>query len=111
MLALVVGLQLLLASCSAEPADLPGHMKPLGSHRDPELVTRIVHAPSVVEFQQEYAQPRRPLVMEGILANTDLIKNWQQDEYLRCVCVLGGHICCKLIEPLHLSVFFQTSVW
>ena len=78
---LVICLRLLLSSGSGE--DLPGHMQPLGSHREPDAVDKIARVLSPEEFSGGYVQPKRPVVFEGLLKSTGVLRNWQNDEYLR----------------------------
>ena len=71
----------LLSLCRSE--DPPGHMQPLGSHMEPKMVDRIAHVPFPEEFYREYVQPKKPVVFGGLLKRTDVLQNWQKDEYLR----------------------------
>lgn len=81
LIGLVVCLCLLLSSGSGE--DLPGHMQPLGSHREPETVDKVARVLSPEEFNREYVQPKRPVVFKGLLRSTSVLRNWQKDDYLR----------------------------
>ena len=72
---------LLLPLCRSD--DPPGHMQPLGSHMEPQMVDRIAHVPFPEEFYHEYMQLKKPVVFEGLLKRTDVLRNWQRDEYLR----------------------------
>lgn len=71
---------LLLGRCYAE---LPGHLQPLGSHMDPELVRRTGHLPSPLEFYENYVAPQTPLIIEGALKGSTVWKDWQSDQYIR----------------------------
>ena len=83
---LSLSLALLLSLCCSGGEDTPpGHMQPLGSHMEPELVRRIDHMPSPQEFYEEFVRPKVPVVLEGLMAKQEVIKNWQSDDYLRCV--------------------------
>lgn len=62
--------------------DPPGHLQPLGSHIDPIIVDRIIEFPSAGQFQQ-YVDEHRPVVIEGLLKETDCFYNWRYDSYLR----------------------------
>ena len=74
---------LVLFSVSAdESSQLPGHMEPLGSHMPPNQLERLVAPPSPLQFA-EYVTRRQPVVMEQLMRDTDVIKNWQNDDYLR----------------------------
>lgn len=64
-------------------SSLPGHMQPLGSHMEPELVRRLDHIITPQEFYEDFVLPKKPVVFEGLMSNTDVVKNWQSDEYLR----------------------------
>ena len=64
-------------------SNLPGHMQPLGSHMEPELVRRLDHMIPPPEFYEDYVVPKRPVIFEGLLSQTDVLKNWQSDDYLR----------------------------
>ena len=72
---------------SADPGywgeELPGHMMPLGSHRAPEMVRRISHLPSPLEFHENYVLPKIPVVIEGALNNSATWRKWQDDQYIR----------------------------
>lgn len=89
--------------CSGEELP-PGHLKPLGAHREPEHVarqvcragiarsfltlwplspSRLTHSPSPHEFYTSYVQPGRPVILEGLLNSTATLFNWGQDSYLR----------------------------
>jgi lysine-specific demethylase 8 len=61
----------------------PGHLKPLGSHREPELVARLSSMPSSREFYFSYVETNTPVLLEGLLNSTHLPQNWGSDEYLR----------------------------
>ena len=58
---------------------LPGHLQPLGAHREPELVARLSHVPSPREFF-DFVQANKPVVIEGVLNATNLLSNWGMDE-------------------------------
>ena len=83
----VIVLLLVLVWNGQADSNLPGHLQPLGSHMPPEYVRRVSHIPSPLEFHREYVSSKTPLLMEGIMKNADVIKNWQNDDYLR----LGVH--------------------
>ncbi len=91
MAALVVLLVIVLLSqslpplCSGDgvPSPIPGHLKPLGSHMDPDMVPRLLHMPSPLEFHEKFVKEGKPVVMEGVMAGTEVLSNWQSDEYLR----------------------------
>ena len=59
----------------------PGHLKPLGSHREPELVASLPAMPSSHDFYFGYAETSTPVLLEGLLNSTQLLQNWGSDEY------------------------------
>lgn len=77
-------LSMLFAVRADESSQLPGHMEPLGSHRPPNQLERLVVPPSPLQFA-EYVTRRQPVVMEQLMRNTEVIKNWQSDDYLKYV--------------------------
>ncbi len=85
LLIFVLLFQFLLPLCSGgdAPPPLPGHMQPLGSHSEPELVPMLAHIPSPLEFREKYVKPGKPVVMKGVMAETEVLGNWQSDDYLR----------------------------
>ena len=88
MAKMLLGIAFLLLSASAdESSRLPaGHMEPLGSHRPPDQLERLVVPPSPLQFAEYVSRPQ-PVVMEQLMGNTDVIRNWQNDNYLRLPCV------------------------
>ena len=68
---------------SAEADSPPGHMQPLGSHMEPKPVTRINYMPTPQEFNQKFVSRKQPVIFEGLMSNQEVIKNWQNDKYLR----------------------------
>ncbi len=74
-----------LLVCNGCYGHLPGHMQPLGSHRDPEPVRRIDHMPSPTEFYEDFMKPKVPVIFEGLLLEEEVLHNWQSDDYLRYV--------------------------
>ena len=75
----------LLSACGGDEFP-PGHLLPLGSHMEPELVARLQATPTSQEFYSNYVQPNRPVLLEGLLNSTGLLENWGSDEYARSVC-------------------------
>ena len=63
-------------------ADPPGHLQPLGSHRDPIVVDHTDAFPSARQFRR-YVTEHRPLVVKGLLKETECFHNWHYDSYLR----------------------------
>jgi lysine-specific demethylase 8 len=61
----------------------PGHLLPLGSHTEPELVARLPAMPSSLQFHTEFVAEGRPVVLEGVLNSTRLLEAWGDDGYLR----------------------------
>ena len=59
----------------------PGHLKPLGSHREPELVARLSAMPSSHDFHFGYAETSTPVLLEGLLNSTQILQTWGSDEY------------------------------
>ena len=51
--------------------------------RPPEAVTRLSHVPSAEEFHENWEKAGQPVVLEGLLKGTEVLGNWQQDDYLR----------------------------
>ncbi|CAI8053640.1 hypothetical protein GBAR_LOCUS29322, partial [Geodia barretti] len=58
----------------------PGHMLPLGSHMEPQLVPRITTVPKPREFHDKYVESSTPVILEGILNSTRLLKTWGDDQ-------------------------------
>ena len=80
---LTIALLLAMSAGADSPQLLPGHMKPLGSHRPPEqLVERLVVPPLPLHFAQ-YVSRRQPVVIERLIENTEVFRNLQSDDYLR----------------------------
>ena len=67
--------------CSTE-TDPPGHLKPLGSHMDPIIVDRTDAFPRAREFRR-YVDEHKPLLVKGLLKETDCFRNWRHDSYIR----------------------------
>lgn len=61
----------------------PGHLLPLGSHTAPINVKRLTYLPSPTEFYLHFVEKRTPVVMEGAVTTTEVLSNWQSDDYLR----------------------------
>ena len=61
----------------------PGHFLPLGSHVAPINVKRLTYLPSPTEFYLHFVEKRTPFVMEGAMTTTEVLSNWQNDDYLR----------------------------
>lgn len=83
VLVLLVDLLLVVSAAELTGEELPGHLKPLGSHMPPEQVRRISYLPTPMEFHQGFVASRTPVIMEGALKNSAVWKLWQDDEYLR----------------------------
>ena len=66
----------------ANGSDLPGHMKPLGSHRPPVQLERLTIPPTPLQFA-EYVSRRQPVLIEQLMSDTQVINNWQNDSYIR----------------------------
>ena len=72
------------ASCqSVTDTVLPGHLKPLGSHRDPDPVdeVQVDEIPSPQDFYEKYVKPSRPLVFRGAAKKFPAFTKWT-DDYL-----------------------------
>ena len=61
----------------------PGHMEPLGSHMPPLEVEVLNSFPDPLSFHSKYVQRNLPVKLKGLMKDTDVLKNWQSDEYLR----------------------------
>ena len=61
----------------------PGHLLPLGSHTAPIDVKRLTYLPSPTDFYLHFVEKRTPVVMEGAMTTTEVLSNWQSDDYLR----------------------------
>ena len=61
----------------------PGHMQPLGSHMPPLEVEVLNSFPDPLSFHSKYVQRNLPVKLKGLMKDTDVLKNWQSDEYLR----------------------------
>lgn len=70
----------------------PGHLQPLGSHREPELVATLSAMPTSRSFYLDYVQTSTPVLLKGVLNSTTLLKNWGNDEYV-------PHIHCTMVAP------------
>ncbi len=86
-------LLLLCNGCTAGDEALPGHMQPLGSHMEPEVVRRIDHMPTPREFWEDFVRPKIPVVLEGLMSGEEVLRNWQSDDYLRYVQTRGYYYC------------------
>ena len=64
---------------------LPGHMQPLGSHREPELVPRVSPEISPVEFHRSYVADRKAVILDQVLVRTGIVEKWGSDDYLRLI--------------------------
>eukprot|EP00057_Strongylocentrotus_purpuratus_P027318 XP_011681792.1 PREDICTED: lysine-specific demethylase 8 [Strongylocentrotus purpuratus] len=64
-------------------ADLPGHLKPLGSHRPPEDpgIDVLHRVPDPLDFFNRYVKDGKPVIFKGAAQNMDSYKLWT-DEYL-----------------------------
>ncbi|XP_030832561.1 bifunctional peptidase and arginyl-hydroxylase JMJD5 [Strongylocentrotus purpuratus] len=64
-------------------ADLPGHLKPLGSHRPPEDpgIDVLHRVPDPLDFFNRYVKDGSPVIFKGAAQNMDSYKLWT-DEYL-----------------------------
>ena len=80
----VLGLAAIALALSDSQSSIPGHMQPLGSHREPELVQRLSVPPSPLQFA-EYVSAKRPVVFDQLMTNTEVLKNWRSDSYLKYV--------------------------
>lgn len=60
----------------------PGHLQPLGSHREPELVATLSAMPTSRSFYWDHVQTSTPVLLKGLLNSTALLKNWGSDEYV-----------------------------
>lgn len=113
----VLCLSVWISVCSATEksetvVDLPGHLKPLGSHMEPKLVARINHMPTPQEFHEQYVG-KKAVVFEGLMKNQQVIKNWQDDEYLRYTAwnqTLIQWLCSHIILFNHLLIC-QGPLW
>jgi len=66
--------------------DLPGHMQPIGSHRQPEgSIEVLTHVPDPLEFYNKYMATHTPVLFKGAIAGTPALTQWKDDEYLRYV--------------------------
>lgn len=61
-----------------------GHMKPLGSHRDPLPVTELTSIPAPNIFYSLYAKPGKPVILRGAAKSIPAYNLWT-DEYLRYI--------------------------
>jgi lysine-specific demethylase 8 len=50
---------------------------------EPQLVPRITTVPKPREFHDKYVESSTPVILEGILNSTRLLKTWGDDQYLR----------------------------
>lgn len=57
-----------------------GHMLPLGSHMDPQMITTITSTPISTEFHEKYVQTSTPVIIKGVLNSTSVLENWGNDE-------------------------------
>ena len=69
--------------CSANTANLPGHLKPLGSHRDPNgSIDEIQGFPDPELFFEKYVKASKPVVFKDAAKMVPAYSKWT-DEYLR----------------------------
>ena len=62
-----------------------GHLKPLGSHREPQnslMVDELDHMPSAEEFWTKYVKPSRAAVLKGAAKHARAFTKWTED-YLK----------------------------
>ena len=57
-----------------------GHMQPLGSHTEPQLIPRTTAIPTSPEFHEKYVKLSSPVILEGILNSTRLLETWGDDQ-------------------------------
>ena len=60
-----------------------GHLKPLGSHMEAQRIEELSTFPDPLTFQYSYVQKNKPVKLNGLLKTTDVLNNWQNDDYLR----------------------------
>ena len=75
----------LLLLAFSDGSDLPGHMQPLGSHRPPLMIETVSQTTKLTasSFYYNYGKLNKPVKFSGLLKDNDVIKNWQDDEYLK----------------------------
>lgn len=61
-----------------------GHMKPLGSHRDPLPVPELTSIPDPSIFYSLYTKPGKPVILRGAAKSIPAFNLWT-DEYLRYI--------------------------
>jgi len=84
MLLIAVVLLVTLAVSVRNEDDLPGHMQPIGSHRQPEeSIEVLTHVPDPLEFYDKYMTTHTPVLFKGAIAGTPALTRWSDDEYLR----------------------------
>ncbi len=69
--------------CNEVEVPPAGHMQPLGSHMPPSQIEVLKEFPSALTFYNSYVRNNLPVKLQGLLKNTDVLKNWKKDEYLR----------------------------
>ena len=92
LLSILLVLHLVLRSyCTTDEKkdELPGHMRPLGSHMPPEYVKRVTELATPTQFVDQNLHPKQPVVFEGVIKDLDVRKNWANDDYLRSVEVIA----------------------
>ncbi len=69
----------------SDGSDLPGHMQPLGSHRPPwKIETLLSHTKlTASSFYYDYVKQNKPVKFSGLLNDSEVLRNWQDDDYLR----------------------------
>ena len=72
--------------------DLPGHMKPLGSHLPPLEIETLDSPPDPLTFYS-YVKQNLPVKLKGLLKDNEVLKNWENDDYLKYVLInyFGDH--------------------
>ena len=75
---------LLISLCAIGSCDdPPGHMLPLGSHMPPLHVEETERFPNPITFYEEHVAKNKPLIMRGLIKETEAFQNWRYDSYLR----------------------------
>ncbi len=81
-LSLYIAIVLCLKHSLCDEALPPGHLQPLGSHVAPKTIEESDTFPDPLTFHYSYVRKNTPVKLNGLLKTTDVLTNWQSDEYL-----------------------------
>ena len=98
---LLILLQIVVLAIGNDKVDLPGHMKPIGSHRPPEeSISILSYVPDPVEFYVDYVIMQTPVLFKKAIAGTPALTKWNDDRYLRYELLVLIDVVCTSINPM-----------